>query len=635
MQTIPGFFEENVLKFSDNTFLLEKTGAAYQGTTYQQVKELAEQFAAGLLSLGVSRGDRIALLSEGRNAWVVSELGMLYIGAINIPLSVKLNEPDEIRYRLAHAGASMAIVSGNQAKKIREIRPSLPEIKKLILLDGEALDDTEVTYEVLLAKGKEFLATSIDEFRKACLLVQPTDPANICYTSGTTADPKGIVLSHNNYVANVHQAYTLMDIPQEYTSLLILPWDHCFAHTGGVYSMMGKGASIASVQVGKTGMETLKNIPVNIKEIKPNLLLSVPALASNFKKNIEKNINDKGFLVKSMFKHAMSISYQYNNDGWNKGRGLTSLYKPLMKLYDKILFSKIREGFGGRLDFFIGGGALLDIEFQRFFYAIGMPMFQGYGLTEATPIISSNSLKKHKLGSSGYLVGNMLLKICDEKGNELPVGESGEIVIQGENVMLGYWNNPEASAQTLRDGWLYTGDLGYMDKDGFLYVLGRFKSLLIADDGEKFSPESIEEAYIGQSQYISQSMLFNNQNPYTIVLIVPEKAALLNHLRHKGLDPASDAGIHEAIHCIGHELNHYRKHGHYGHMFPHRWLPAAVGILPAPFTEENHMVNSTMKMVRGKITDNYKQLIDFLYTSDGKDLYHKKNMENMKEFLGK
>lgn len=635
MQTIPGFFEENVLRFSDNIFLWEKTNAGYQGSTYLQVKELVEQFASGLLSLGVTRGDRIALLSEGRNAWVVSEIGMLSIGAINIPLSVKLNEPDEIRYRLLHAGASMAIVSGNQAKKIREIRHSLPDFKKLILLDGEAIDDTEITYDVLLAKGKEFLKTSSDEFQKARRLVQPHDPANICYTSGTTADPKGIVLSHNNYVANVHQAYTLMDIPASYTTLLILPWDHCFAHTGGIYSMMGKGASMASIQVGKTGMETLKNIPVNIKEIKPNLLLSVPALAANFKKNIEKGINDKGFLVKSMFKHAMSISYQYNKNGWNKGRGLTFLYKPLIKLYDKILFSKIREGFGGRLDFFIGGGALLDIEFQRFFYAIGMPMFQGYGLTEASPIISSNSLKKHKLGSSGYLVENMLLKICDEKGNELPVGEHGEIVIKGENVMLGYWNNPEASALVLRGGWLFTGDLGYMDKDGFLYVLGRYKSLLIADDGEKFSPESIEEAYIGQSQYISQCMLFNNQNPYTIVLIVPEKAALLSHLRHKGLEPDSEAGIHEAIHCIGHELNQYRKHGHYGSMFPHRWLPAAIGILPAPFSEDNHMINTTMKMVRGKITVHYKRLIDYLYTSDGKDLYHKKNVENMRGFLGK
>jgi len=634
MQTIPDFFEENVKKYADNIYLLEKNGSAYKGTTYQQVKELVDEFAAGLLSLGVKKGDRIALLSEGRNAWVVSELGILSIGAVNIPLSVKLTESEEIRYRLAHGGATMAIASGNQAKKIREIKQSLPGFKKLILLDGGAEDDSEISYDAVLALGRDFLLTSEDDFLKACESVKPSDPANICYTSGTTADPKGIVLSHNNYVANVLQAYTLMDIPPHYTTLLILPWDHAFAHTAGIYCMMGKGASLASIQVGKTGMETLKNIPGNIKEIKPNLLLSVPSLAANFKKNIEKSINDKGFLVKSMFKHALKISYAYNNDGWNKGPGLTSVYKPLIKLYDKILFSKIREGFGGRLDFFVGGGALLDIEFQRFFYAIGMPMFQGYGLTEASPIISSNSLSKHKLGSSGYLVKNMLLKICDEKGNELPTGEHGEIVIQGENVMLGYWNNPEASAQSLRNGWLYTGDLGYMDRDGFLYVMGRFKSLLIADDGEKYSPEGIEEAYIGQCQYVSQCMLFNNQNPYTIVLIVPEKAKILAHLKHKNLDPGTDAGIHEAIRCIGHELNQYRKHGHYGNMFPHRWLPAAIGILPAPFTEENHMMNSTMKMVRGKITGHYSQLIDFLFTSDGKDLYHKKNVENMRTFLG-
>ncbi len=635
MQTIPGFFEENVQKYADNVYLWEKTGSEYQGTTYSQVRILVEQFAAGLLSLGLAKGDRIALLAEGRNAWVVSELGILYMGAINIPLSIKLAEPEEIRFRLAHAGASMAIVSGSQAKKIRDIKQSLPGFRKLILLDGKAEDDSEISYDDVLLLGKEFLASSGDAFRIAQQAVQPGDPANICYTSGTTADPKGIVLSHNNYVANVLQGYTLMDIPPHFTTLLILPWDHAFAHTAGMYCMMGKGASIASVHAGKSGMETLKNIPVNIKEIKPHLLMSVPALASNFKKNIEKGISDKGFMAKTLFKHALRISYSYNNDGFTTGRGLTFLYRPLMKLYDKILFSKIREGFGGRLEFFIGGGALLDIEFQKFFFAVGMPMFQGYGLTEASPIISSNSLAKHKFGSSGHLAENMLLKICDEKGNELPVGENGEIVIQGENVMLGYWNNPEATAQSLRGGWLYTGDLGYMDKDGFLYVLGRSKSLLIADDGEKFSPEGIEEAYIGQSHYIAQCMLYNNQHPYTIVLVVPEKAAILAHLKHKGLDPASEAGIHEAIHCIGHELNHYRKHGRYAGMFPNRWLPSAIGILPVPFTEDNHMMNSTMKMVRGKITDNYTQLIDFLYTSEGKNLYHKQNFENMKQFLGK
>lgn len=633
MQTIPEFFEENVSKFPDNIYLWEKTGVSYQGTTYLQIKQLTDQFAAGLLSLGVSHGDRLALISEGRNAWVISELGILTIGAINIPLSVKLNEPQEIRYRLIHSGASMVIASGLQAAKVRGIKNQLPDFKKLILLDGEPLDGSEISFEQVLGLGKGLISAQPELLKKAKLAVKPNDPANICYTSGTTADPKGIVLSHNNYVANVYQGYTLMDIPPTYCTLLILPWDHAFAHTGGIYCMMGMGASLASVQVGKTGLETLKNIPQNIKEIKPQLLLSVPALASNFKKNIEKGIHDKGPLVEMLFGHALRISYKYNGNGWRKGRGLTFLYKPLMKLYDKILFSKIRDGFGGRLDFFVGGGALLDIEFQQFFFALGMPMFQGYGLTEASPIISSNSLAKHKFGSSGYLVKNMELKICDDKGNALPVGEHGEIVIKGENVMLGYWNNPVASAESLRGGWLFTGDLGYMDSDGFLYVLGRFKSLLIADDGEKYSPESIEEAVTLHSRYINQCMLYNNQSPYTVALLVPDKTAILAHLRHKNLDPVSDAGVHEALHLLEHDLLQYRKHGKHHDMFPPRWLPSAVGILSVGFTEENLMMNSTMKMVRGKITAHYRQLIDFLFTAEGKDIYHERNREVMRGLM--
>lgn len=635
MQTIPSFFEENVVHFADNVYLKEKIDNDWHNSTYIQVKEQVYEFSAGLVSLGLQKGERVALLSEGRNAWVISELALLYIGAINIPLSVKLAETDEFNYRLGHAGACMMIVSGAQANKVRELCKKLPGFRKLILIDGIAQDEMEISMDDVTKLGKKLLTENPAHFDTLCKNVKPDDIANICYTSGTTADPKGIMLSHNNYVANVKQGYSLMDIPPHFTTLLILPWDHAFAHTAGIYCMMGKGASLASVQIGKTGMETLKNIPLNIKDIKPHLLLSVPALASNFKKNIEKGIRDKGPIVNILFHHALAISYAYNGNGFKKGKGLTFLYKPLMKLYDRIIFSKIREGFGGRLEFFVGGGALLDIEFQKFFYAIGMPMFQGYGLTEASPIISSNSIARHKFGSSGNLVSDMELKICDTDGNELPTGEKGEIVIKGENTMLGYWNNAEASANSLRDGWLYSGDMGYMDKDDFLYVLGRFKSLLIADDGEKYSPEGIEETYIGQSKYIAQCMLYNNQNPYTMVLIVADKPALLAHLKHKGLDPSTEAAVHEAIYCIGHELNQYRKHGHYSHMFPHRWLPAAIGILPEAFTEENHMMNSTMKMVRGKITDHYASLINYLYTSEGKEIYHSQNAKNMMTFLNK
>jgi len=295
------------------------------------------------------------------------------------------------------------------------------------------------------------------------------------------------------------------------------------------------------------------------------------------------------------------------------------------------LFSKVREAYGGELDYFIGGGALLDIELQRFFYAIGIPMYQGYGLSEASPVISSNSAGKHRLGSSGVLVNNMDLKICDDNGIELPTGQKGEIVIRGGNVMHGYWKNETATKDTIKDGWLYTGDLGYMTEDGFLYVLGRFKSLLIADDGEKFSPEGIEEAITEQSKYIDQCMLYNNQKPYTVAIIVPNRYALKLYLEEKNFSAASDEGKKAVLTLIENEINEYRSSGKYGSMFPQRWLPVALGILEEGFTEENELMNSTMKIVRGKIMERYQEFIDFLYTPEAKVVTNEKNIEEVEK----
>jgi long-chain acyl-CoA synthetase len=309
------------------------------------------------------------------------------------------------------------------------------------------------------------------------------------------------------------------------------------------------------------------------------------------------------------------------------------MLKPLLLLFDKILFKKVRAGFGGNLEYFVGGGALLDIDLQRFFYAIGIPMYQGYGLTEASPVISSNNPKKHKMGSSGSLVNNMELRICDDKGRELPLGEKGEIVIRGENVMVGYWNNPEATAETIRDGWLYTGDLGYMDKDGFLYVLGRFKSLLIADDGEKFSPEGIEEAIVQHSKYIEQCMLYNNQNAYTSALIYPNVQALKSWLASRNIAIDDEEAPREIIQLIETQIDQFLAEGKFENMFPHRWLPATVAIIDEGFTEENFLMNSTLKMVRPKITERFKERIRNIYTPQGKNIGNDMNIQTIRNIL--
>jgi long-chain acyl-CoA synthetase len=635
MQAITHLFEESVKRFSNNAFMWEKKTTSFEPTTYAQTREIVYRFAAGLIKLGLNKGDRVALLSEGRNEWVIGEMGVLYAGAINVPLSVKLTEPDELIFRLKHSSARMIIASRYQAKKIKEVQNSIPDLEKIILIDPQdSYDDKEIYFYDILKAGEDFLNNNADTFNQRWQSIQPNDPATICYTSGTTADPKGIILTHRNYTANTEQGLSLIDIPESFITLLILPWDHSFGHTGGIYAVMKSGASLASVQVGSTPMETLKNIPVNIKEIKPHFILSVPALAKNFKKNIESGINSKGAVISALFNFGLKVAYTYNGIGWNRGKGLRFILKPIYKLIDGIIFKKVRENFGGRMEFFVGGGALLDIELQRFFYAIGIPMFQGYGLTEASPIISANAVKRHKLGSSGFLVANMDLKICDNKGNGLAIGEKGEIVIRGENVMAGYWNNLEATQTTIIDGWLHTGDMGYMDNDGFLYVLGRFKSLLIGDDGEKYSPEGIEEAFISQSVFIDQCMLYNNQNPYTTAIIVPNKEAIKRWIKEKHVETHT-SDIYKAVlkHIEG-EINEYRAGKKYDKMFPQRWLPAAIAIIDEAFTEDNHMLNSTLKMVRGKVVEKYNERIKFLYTPEAKDICNSFNIEAIKKILG-
>ena len=631
-KTLVDLFEASVSKYPNNTFLLEKTGKQFEPTTYTQVKEQVYRLGAGLQALGVKKGETMALLSEGRNLWVIGELAMFYAGAVNVPLSIKLEESNDLLFRLIHGDVKYVMVSGTQLKKIRAIKEQLTMVEKIIVFDAQKeYEDKEIALEDVLKMGDEFLNThSIDEFLSVGQSIQNDDYATITYTSGTTADPKGVVLTHRNYTANVEQALTLVDINENWRTLIILPLDHCFAHVVGFYIMMSVGATAATVQVGRTPLESLKNIPLNIKEVRPHFILSVPALAKTFKKNIEQGIRAKGKTTVRLFNIGLKVRQMYFGESNLDFKGLRYLLKPLVWLFDKVLFSKVRENFGGELRFFIGGGALLDKDLQKFYVGVGMPMYQGYGLSEATPVISSNGPGLYRFGSSGKLVKPIELKICDSEGKELPVGEMGEIVVKGENVMAGYWKNPESTAETVRDGYLYTGDLGYMTKEGLLYVKGRFKSLLISSDGEKYSPEGIEEALVEKSRYIDQVMLYNNQSAYTTAVIVPNRDQLIRNLKEQGLSLETEDGRKAALLKLESELNKYKKGGEFEGMFPERWLPSCFAVLAEPFTEQNQMINSTMKMVRGKIEKAYADRIAYMYTAEGKQLLNQQNLDALK-----
>ena len=623
--TIIDFVEKYTHEYSELTFLREKVDGVWTETSFRATREEAHKIGAGLVALGLKKGEKVSLLSQGRNLWITSELGILYAGGVNVPLSIKLTESTDLLFRIQHSESRYVIVSEQQLPKIRSIIKDCPLVEKIIVLDPiEDYQDNEMPITDVIAMGEEYLKEHAAEFQTLYESIGPDDYANISYTSGTTADPKGILLTHRNYTANVEQGASVIHCDKGDVMLIILPLDHCFAHVAGFYTMMSYGGSIATVPIGKTAIATLKNIPIATKEVKPMLMLSVPALARNFRKSIETSIKAKGKVVERLYEFALNNAIKYNKEYWNRG-GWQAWRYPLVKLFDKIIFKAVREGFGGRMKFFVGGGALLDIELQRYFCAVGMPMFQGYGLSEATPIICANSMGHAIFGSSGRIVSPLDLKICDDEGNEVPHGQKGEIVIKGENVMAGYWKNPSATAETVKDGWLYTGDMGYMAEDGFLYVLGRFKSLLISADGEKYSPEGMEEAIVDKSPLIDQVIVYNNQSPFTSAIVVPNREAMRKILGGR----SDEESLRAAAKAIGAEVDKYRTGGVYADEFPDRWLPGALAIVGEAFTEQNGLVNSTMKVVRGKVEEYFADRIEYVYTPEGKKIDNPKNLESI------
>lgn len=631
--TIIDFVEHYSKQYANNVFLREKEDEIWTETSFAKTFEEGKIYAAGFMALGLKKDEKAALISEGRNSWIFTELGILFAGAVNVPMSFKLESDQDLLFRINHSDSRFVIASESQIAKVRRVIDRCPNVEKVIVMDPIELKDNEIYLSDIHKMGEEYLAAHPEEVQARMDSVQPDDYANISYTSGTTADPKGILLTHRNYTANVEQCRSVIAVPEGVTMLIILPLDHCFAHVAGFYVMMSYGGAIATVPGGKNAVTMLKNIPIAIKEVKPYCMLSVPALSRSFRKNIETTIKKQSPFVQKLYDFGLKNAITYNREYYNAGKPCWKLWwrKPIKSVLDKLVFSKVREGLGGNMHFFVGGGALLDIELQRYYNAIGIPVFQGYGLSEATPVICANSTGHARFGSSGRIVSPLEIKICDEEHNEIPHGVTGEIVIKGENVMAGYWKNPEATASTIIDGWLYTGDRGYICKDdpNYLYVTGRFKSLLISSDGEKYSPEGYEDSLADSSKFIDASVLYNNQSPYTVVIVVPDKNVLSEEVSKLGYDPKSEEGRRAMLNILQGEVDSYRPGRKHGGLFPEKWLPTAIIVADTPFTEQNGMLNTTAKMVRGKVEKFYADRIEYAMTPEGKDLYNEKNMNSL------
>lgn len=639
-RTVLRMLDEAAEKWKDDPYALRKGDEGYEPVSFVEARKAAREFAAWLIGKGFRKDESLAVLGEGNPEWIIGEFGLIMAGCVSVPLSIKLLA-EEIPFRLNHAECKAILTTKNQLEKVLGSFKDVDNKSILVVyLDDDAEDARTVAARFGLAAER---LVGLDEARAAgrAALASPDsavakdlasraaaaredDTVNICYTSGTTGNPKGIMLTHLNYWTNCHDAVKFAD-PYHYRTLLILPVDHSFAHTVGIYTALVCGISLYFVDSRGGGIATLRNIPINLKEAEPTFLCTVPALSGNFMKKIIAGIEEKGGLIEKIFKAGIAAGIAWNGDGYNRP-SLAVRAKAFFPYFvaKTLIFKKIKNMvFGKTLKFCIGGGALLDVKQQEFFAAFGAPIYQGYGLTEAAPIISSNGPAKHKFGTSGAIAPSTECTIRKADGSLCAVGETGEIVIRGGNVMKGYFKNPEASAQALRDGWLWTGDLAYYDADGFLVVVGREKALLIAEDGEKYSPEDIEEAVTFSTDVIDQIMVYCDHKKYTTAFVTLDETKVKRLIRDKGL--ATTAALLDALKAEFYAFRSDPK----AKKVQGNWIPSAFHIVPEAFNDRNGTVNSTMKIVRHRIGVVYKDLIDFAYTSEGSRTENSRNLETL------
>lgn len=637
-RTIITMLSEASTKYGDRAYTTKKIDGQWIKCSFKQTEEDTNYMAAALIDRGFKAQDKVAILSEGSSQWVNIELSVIKARGISVPLSIKLTE-SEIAFRINHSESTMICVSHNTIEKVVKAYKDFEKKVVLVYLNDkdERIEKIAkenkwkenidyVLYSSLIQEGKKSLKMDKNIVLKSIEKIKEDDVINICYTSGTTGNPKGIMLSHLNYWANSHDAVKLFELPDAtFETLIVLPVDHSFAHTVGIYTAFLKGITLHFVDSGKTNASIIRNFPKNLLEVNPIFMMTVPSISGSFMKKMKQGISKKGNLIQKIFNNGLDAAIIRNGDGYNKPKGFVRVktFFPYF-IANVLIFKKLRAVFGNRIKYCVGGGALLEAKQQHFFAAIGVPVFQGYGLTEAAPIISSNSPSSYKFGTSGRVAPSVECKIIlDDGKNEAKVNQRGEIVIKGDNVMKGYFKNEKASKEVLRDGWLYTGDLGYYDEDGFLVVTGRAKALLISKEGEKYSPEEVEEVMYNNVDIINQLLVYNDHRPSTTALVTLQEDNVKKLLSENNITEPK-----KAYDLIIKTLKSYEDKAN---MIPNMWHPARFAIIEKPFSEDDGLVNSTMKLVRYKTKEFYEDRINLLYEDTEKN--RELNLEIIKKLF--
>ena len=596
--TLPQLFFEAVAKFDKPNALMHKVGTDWRPISHGDMAQRVVRCGRALRSIGIQPGDRVAILSENRPEWAIADYACLTSGVIDVAIYPNL-PPDQVAYILRDSGAVAIFVSTPaQAAKAVAARMDAPAVKHIISFADPAPVGVELSMAALEARGAEGeTAVTIAAYRAAALAAKPDDVATLIYTSGTTGEPKGVMLTHDNFYSNVTSCVQRLEVAFEgpvNVALSFLPLSHVFERMVGHFVMMYTGTTIAYA-------ESMDTVPADMQEMRPTIVASVPRLYEKMFARVLDNALSSGAVKKRIFFWARHAAEKWA-DVVLAGRLPNALLGLQYRIAQKLVFSKLQARTGGRLRFFVSGGAPLSPEINKFFYAAGLTILEGYGLTETSPVICCNTASEFRIGTVGRPI----------PGVEVKIAADGEILTRGPHVMRGYFNQPDATRDAIdAERWFHTGDIGEL-RDEYLAITDRKKDLLVTAGGKKIAPQPIENM-VKTNKYVSQVVMLGDKRKFASMLIVPnfeqlERWAKLKNLiwtdrRQLVAMPLVRAKMEKEVFARTSSLANFEQ-------------PKKIALLADELTLENGEMTPTLKVKRKVVDTRYKPVIDALYADE-------------------
>ena len=593
--TINQMVQNTIQQYGSKTALSHKVDKKYQDISYATLAERIKDFCLGLTELGLQKGDRVALLSENRPEWAITDLATLAGGGVTVPMFSTLTSA-QVEYIVRDSGAKILCVSSErQLQKIKDWDANVPTNIQHIVIFDDLQDDSVRTFDQVCELGQQ-VENGDQVYQQASDAVGPDDLASIIYTSGTTGDPKGAMLTHSNFMSNAQAAMGVVSITPDDVFLSFLPLSHVFERMGGHYLPLSGGATIAYA-------ESLFTIRQDMQEVRPTIMMSVPRLYEGMHERIIRSVKEGSSTKQKIFHWSVGVGAKVSQAIQRK-RKPNPILSLKASIANKLVFQKLKAVTGGRLRFFVSGGAPLSKAIAEFFHAAGILILEGYGLTETSPVISVNQPDRWKFGTVGPIV----------PGVEVKIAEDGEILSRGPHIMQGYFNKPSDTAEAIdADGWFHTGDIGEIDEEGFLTITDRKKNILVLSNGKNVAPQPIENQ-LKQSPYISEIMLLGDQRSTVSALIVPSFDEIKEYAKEQQLETGDMAALlqtQEIQRLIRGEINQYSSD------LADFERVRRFTLMAEEFSEKSGEMTPTLKLKRSVVMENHKAAIDQMYGDDG------------------